>query len=198
MRRFVLVLLSFAVIESFATDKNKYVLKTSAKVEVYDSRGNYKKTITLKAGTQIVPPGAESSAEAKRVHVASAASNQAGVATLLEGAQLIADDGKFLGKITWNDFASDSIFNSVGRYGSDVSAESIWNEVSQYGSDVSSYSPFNSVASTPPRIIKGDKVVGYLTLNDGKAKAISPVVLLQFLNDSSDKMYRKRLLPFLK
>ena len=34
MRRFVLVLLCFAVIESFAADKNKYVLKTSAKVEV--------------------------------------------------------------------------------------------------------------------------------------------------------------------
>ena len=112
----------------------------------------------------------------------------------LEGAQIIADDGTFLGRITWNDCASDSIFNSVGQYGSEVSSTSIWNDISKYGSDYSSESAFNDFASSPPRILKGGEVIGYLTTNDYKVRAINPKCLLEILDKNADKMYRKKLL----
>lgn len=111
----------------------------------------------------------------------------------LEGCLLYANDGTFLGKITWNDVDSDSIFNSVGSYGSDVSLTSIWNDVSQYGSDVSTESAFNDVAMSPPRIIRNGELIGYLTINVAKPGAISPKCLLNVIGDDADEIYLKKL-----
>lgn len=212
MKRIALIFLALVSYVSFA-EGERYVLKNSVKVEVYESNGKYKKTITLKAGTHIAP---EVKSDSKKTVPTNNASRKEtsiprqetttpprvlpndNIVSMLEGSQLIADDGQYLGKITWNDVASDSIFNSIGTYGSEISSTSIWNDICSYGSEVSLSSPFNEFSSTPPRIIKDDKVIGYLTVNEVKANAISPIVLLKFLDDSSDKIYRKRLLKYLR
>ena len=91
------------------------------------------------------------------------------------GASIIADDGEqtFLGKIE-RTFAINSIFNKVGRYGSEVGLKSIWNEVGRYGSAVTMHSPFNEITSSPPFIVKNGKVIGRLTVNDVLPGAVDP------------------------
>lgn len=88
------------------------------------------------------------------------------VCSIVSGAKLIAqdDENTYLGEIT-NSYAGDSIFNEYGTYGSEYSSDSIWNEYATFGSEYSSYSPFNEYTSTPPMMIKGGKIIGYLTAN---------------------------------
>ena len=102
----------------------------------------------------------------------------------LEGATIIADDGQFLGIITKNQVASNSILNSVGSYGSRVSRTSIFNQVGQYGSQVSRLSPFNRVASSPPRIYRGNEFIAYLTVNTTKQPRIDPNALIGWLQSN--------------
>lgn len=94
---------------------------------------------------------------------------------LVSGSVIIAQDGKntYLGKIT-NSFDSDSIFNEFGTYGSEFNNKSIWNEFSTFGSEFSNYSPFNQFTSTPPMIIKNNRIIGYLTANETMANSVSP------------------------
>lgn len=99
----------------------------------------------------------------------------------LEGAFIVADDGQFLGKITTNSIDSKSIINSIGSYGSDISATSIFNTIGKYGSDISRLSPFNDIASTPPKVFKGERFMGYLTTNKIKTPRIDPHALLGWL-----------------
>lgn len=91
------------------------------------------------------------------------------------GASIIADDGEqsFLGKID-STVAINSIFNKVGRYGSEVASKSIWNKVGLYGSEVSMYSPFNEITLSPPFIVRNNKVIGRLTVNDIVPGAVDP------------------------
>ncbi|HNX29711.1 MAG TPA: stalk domain-containing protein [Syntrophomonadaceae bacterium] len=99
---------------------------------------------------------------------------------------LVADDGKatFLGELTSNEFASDSIFNSFGTYGNEFSSKSIWNEFGRYGGEFSIYSPFNEFSLHPPMIIDGNgNIIGYLTVNEFKVGAISPYIIKQLLKD---------------
>jgi hypothetical protein len=104
------------------------------------------------------------------------------ILALLEGARIVADDGQFLGVITQNQFASDSILNEFGRYGSKFSATSIFNEFGRYGGKFSPLSPFNEFTMTPPRIITpGGKFVAYLTKNQFKTPALDPHVLIALL-----------------
>jgi len=81
------------------------------------------------------------------------------VCEVVRGAKLIAQDDKntYLGKIT-NTYDSESIFNEYGTYGSEYNSVSIWNEYATFGSEYSSYSPHNSYTSTPPMIIKNDRL----------------------------------------
>ena len=88
----------------------------------------------------------------------------------------------FLGTIE-SQFSSKSIFNNVGQYGSNVSSRSIWNDVGRYGSEVSSYSARNSVTSKPPVIIKGNKVIGFLTVNKIIRDGIDPHLLKYFFTE---------------
>jgi hypothetical protein len=71
------------------------------------------------------------------------------------------------------EFASDSINNESGSYGSQFSSTSIRNEFSQYGSEFSSYSACNEFASSPPRVYdsKGSTYYGELTLNQFRGDA---------------------------
>ena len=81
------------------------------------------------------------------------------------GWTVLANDGQYLGKLTFSRYDSDSILNKYGSYGSQYSSTSIFNKYSNYGSQYSSLSPFNKYTSTPPTVYyKGEKV-GYLTKN---------------------------------
>ncbi len=91
---------------------------------------------------------------------------------------LVADDGTFLGDISSNSYASDSICNSYGSYGSKYETDSIRNEYGTYGNEYSSKSPYNEYTSTPPKIIQSGRVVGYLTKNKYLSGAIDPDELL--------------------
>lgn len=91
--------------------------------------------------------------------------------------KLYSDDGEmvFLGEVTSNEYASDSIFNEYGTYGNEYNSNSIWNTFGTYGSKYSSYSAFNPYASNPPIIIDSNfSIVGRLTENKFAKDAISP------------------------
>jgi hypothetical protein len=103
----------------------------------------------------------------------SAVGNAQDLCQIISGASVIADDGQFLGKLT-SQYSSDSILNEYGTYGSQYSSDSIWNPYGRYGSEYSSLSPFNQYTSTPPVLVKGGKVVAYLTTNKSLRGAVNP------------------------
>lgn len=78
---------------------------------------------------------------------------------------LVANDGQYLGRLTLNQFAAESISNPYGIYGSRYSAKSIRNEYSVYGSRFSALSPYNQYTMTPPKIFLNGCFWGVLTTN---------------------------------
>lgn len=95
---------------------------------------------------------------------------------------LIADDGQFLGKLTLNQYDSESISNTYGSYGSLYSSTSIKNPYSHYGSPYSSLSPFNQYSSTPPIIYIRGRKYGYLSKNRYKSgTVVDPDSLNEFM-----------------
>ncbi len=78
---------------------------------------------------------------------------------------LLANDGQYLGKLSLNQFDTESIFNQFGIYGSQFSATSIFNQFGIYGSQFSALSPNNQFTSTPPRIYLHGLEFGFLTKN---------------------------------
>ena len=106
------------------------------------------------------------------------------VCSIVNNSKIIAQDNKntYLGKIT-NSFDSESTFNEFGTYGSEFSSTSIWNEFGTFGSEFSSYSPFNEFTSSPPLIIKGGKIIGYLSTNKSLQSSISPNILKALCKD---------------
>jgi hypothetical protein len=103
---------------------------------------------------------------------------------IVNGSVIIAQDSKntYLGKIT-NSFDSESIFNEFGTYGNEFSSDSIWNEFSTFGNEFNSHSPFNEFSSSPPMIIKNQKVIGYLSTNDSIKASVSPNILKAMCGD---------------
>lgn len=98
------------------------------------------------------------------------------ICTAVAGASVIANDGKYLGKIA-SEYDSESIFNEYGTYGSEYSSDSIWNEYGSYGGEYSSNSPFNSYTSTPPVLVKGGKAIAHLTVNKFVPSPVNPYFL---------------------
>jgi hypothetical protein len=86
---------------------------------------------------------------------------------------IMADDGTFLGRVSTDEYATDSISNSVGRHGSEVRRESVFNEVGRYGSSVSSESANNDIASNPPKLLYKGEFVAYLSANELKTPRVS-------------------------
>ncbi len=82
----------------------------------------------------------------------------------LDGAIVINADNEYIGAITAS-LDPDSIFSTFGDYGSKFSKKSIWNKFGDNGSRFNSKSPWSRFSSTPPRIVKDRKVIGYLTAN---------------------------------
>jgi PKD repeat protein len=79
---------------------------------------------------------------------------------------LFAEDGTYLGKLTTNEFDSDSIFNEYGTYGSKYSLQSA----------------FNDYTFTPPYIVTSDGIIyGRLTTNKFISGAISPYSIYAIL-----------------
>jgi len=98
------------------------------------------------------------------------------ICTAVAGTSVIANDGKYLGKIA-SKYDSESIFNEYGTYGSEYSSDSIWNEYGSYGGEYSSNSPFNSYTSTPPVLVKGGKAIAHLTVNKFLQSPVNPYFL---------------------
>lgn len=73
---------------------------------------------------------------------------------------------KYLGTVSANFNAADSIFNMTGIYGKYDAETSIWNTKTRYGSIESEYSAMNMYATRPPVIVDSyGNPVGILTLN---------------------------------
>jgi len=72
----------------------------------------------------------------------------------------------YLGCLSCNEYASDSVFNSYGSNGSPYSSQSIWNHYSEFGSPYSTYGACNPYASDPPVIVdQNGTYYGRLTVN---------------------------------
>jgi len=98
---------------------------------------------------------------------------------------IIANDGTYLGKLTSNDFDTDSLLNDFGPYGNEFSPESIFNGFGTYGSEFSIQSPFNEYSNTPPKIIVNGKLYGLLTVNEFVVgKKVNPKGLKQWIKDN--------------
>lgn len=86
---------------------------------------------------------------------------------------VVAQDGQYLGALK-NKFASDSVLNTFGRYGSEFSNTSIYNKFSSYGSEFASLSAYNPYSSRPPVLIVSGRNVGYITKNRFLGGAVDP------------------------
>ena len=102
----------------------------------------------------------------------------------IESCFILAEDKQYLGRITRNEYDSESILNVFGRFGSTFSNTSIFNDFGRYGGELGLYSPFNSVSATPPKIFTRDgNFVAYLTVNKLKSPRIDPHVLIVLLKN---------------
>lgn len=88
-----------------------------------------------------------------------------------DGAQLFSQEDRpvYLGFLG-TDFASDSVFNAAGDFGSAMSPTSIFNVAGRYGSAHGAFSAFNDLASRPPVIVVQGRVIGYLSSNTEQFK----------------------------
>jgi hypothetical protein len=81
------------------------------------------------------------------------------------------DHGTYLGCLSCQETARDSVLNELGQYGSPYRPESIWNHYKQFGSPYSLYSACNELATDPPVIVDQDGTAyGRLTLNRNSPK----------------------------
>jgi hypothetical protein len=92
------------------------------------------------------------------------------------------EDRRFLGCLSCSKFASNSVQNQYGQYGSPYATYSIWNKYGRYGSQYSSYSPCNPAASRPPAIVDENWMFqGRLTLNARHPQAFPDPDVLNWL-----------------
>lgn len=98
---------------------------------------------------------------------------------------LASPDGTWLGCFNKNAYATDSIFNPYGTYGSRYSPTSIWNEYGPYGGRYSDRSPFNPYAAQPPLLLHQGRSFGRLTVNSNLAGAVDPLQFLVFLRNQA-------------
>jgi hypothetical protein len=99
----------------------------------------------------------------------------------LEGSELLAADGTFLGRVSRNSLGNDSLTNEFGPYGNPYSASSIFNNFGQYGNSFSPHAPGNEFSRTPPRFVKGGRVIAYLTANQFIAPRVDPLAFKVWL-----------------
>ena len=78
---------------------------------------------------------------------------------------LVAQDGQYLGRITRNQYDTNSLLNVYGPYGSRYSSTSIFNPYSQYGSKYGQFSVNNPYCSVPPQLFIQGKLIGHVSKN---------------------------------
>jgi hypothetical protein len=84
----------------------------------------------------------------------------------------------YLGCLSCSEYASESVLNQYGRYGSAYQSESIFNRFGSFGSRYSQYSPCNPYASDPPVIVdENGQYYGRLTVNAYRSDAAKGNVL---------------------
>ncbi len=99
----------------------------------------------------------------------------------LEGCSLVAQDGTFLGIISRDRTADQSLANLGGPYGNAVAEVSIFNARGRYGGEDSTLSPFNPAAPSPPQIEREGARVGYLSNNPSISGRLDPLELLAWI-----------------
>jgi hypothetical protein len=100
---------------------------------------------------------------------------------VLDGTRIVADDGKFLGSISCRPASADSIANPFALFGNQFNPESIFNHYGTYGNQFSPLSPYNHFTTNPPRILRGEDFVAYLTVNAAMTPRIDPFLLFRLL-----------------
>lgn len=99
----------------------------------------------------------------------------------IEGAEIWAADGTFLGIINFEQYDPYSIANPEGRFGHPQSPESIWNYDDRFGSSDYDLSPWCEWATRPPQLILDGKFLGYLTINETIYPRVDPYWLAEYL-----------------
>jgi hypothetical protein len=100
---------------------------------------------------------------------------------LLLEARIVADDGQFLGRITPDTTAFDSLMNPFGEHGSEFSQISIFNPIGAYGGMFALLSPYSTFTFFPPRIILNAQTLARLTLNQEFSPRVEPDELVAWL-----------------
>jgi hypothetical protein len=78
---------------------------------------------------------------------------------------LVDEGGADHGCLNCNPYASSSVCNEFGRYGSEFNGDSIWNEFGKVGSKFKSESPWNSFGSGLKLVGSDGKYYGQFTSN---------------------------------
>lgn len=92
------------------------------------------------------------------------------------------DNNTYLGCLSCDQFATDSLFNELGGFGSPFQANSILNDFGKYGSSYSNTSPCNAFATQPPKVVDGlGNFYGYLTMNKLKPQRVAHQGILAWL-----------------
>lgn len=96
-------------------------------------------------------------------------------------AYLMGNGGTFVGLVSSDPTADNSICNPSGPYGSEDGILSIRNRLGNLGSLYSQISAYNSNANTPPILIYQGKRMVYLTKNGDLDDTLDPDLLLDTL-----------------
>jgi hypothetical protein len=99
----------------------------------------------------------------------------------LDGADLVAADGKFLGRVNRNRFDQNSLTNQFGDYGNQFQPNTIFNQFGPYGSLFSMLSPFNKFTQTPPHFERNGRFIAYLTVNQFVRPRVDPQSFIAWL-----------------
>lgn len=110
------------------------------------------------------------------------------------GSYLVASDGQFLGKITTNNYDSESMLNQYGSYGSPYSPTSIFNKYSQYGNAYGQYSPYNPYSTTPPKLFLNSKFFGNVAVNQYVRNRIPTNSFIYSLTHHVDQLLRGNII----
>jgi hypothetical protein len=95
-----------------------------------------------------------------------------------------ADHKTYLGCLNCGQYASDSVENTYGSFGSAYSTVSISNQFGEFGSPYSQYSACNPYSSDPPVVVdSAGNFYGRLTVNAYNPQRIRDESVVQWLAD---------------
>lgn len=89
---------------------------------------------------------------------------------------VVGQDGAFLGLVSNDRYADESICNRYGNFGSPYSSTSVLNKYAQYGGTHSDLGAYNPNAQQPPLIIQNGQPIGLLTKNRRLQGGVDPDV----------------------